>query len=160
MAISKVILNDQTLMDVTSDTVTAATLQSGETATASSGEKITGSLIPGGGGSSDYDYHAIDITLVSTTTMAAILGQYVDTSKLVAYRIYPTEADNTSLNTFCIGYGSSAFPAVTAANGVSYPQTYTQYYVNDQTYNVFRGRGNVNNKPAGKYKLEVYGKLL
>lgn len=42
MAISKVILNGETLMDVTSDTVEANKLLSGETATKNDGTKITG----------------------------------------------------------------------------------------------------------------------
>lgn len=44
MAYSKVILNGTTLMDVTADTVAAATLLSGETATKKDGTKITGTL--------------------------------------------------------------------------------------------------------------------
>lgn len=42
MAISKVILNDETLMDVTQDSVTASTLLSGETATGADGVRLTG----------------------------------------------------------------------------------------------------------------------
>ena len=42
MAISKIILNGQTQMDVTHDTVTASTLMSGETAHDASGTQITG----------------------------------------------------------------------------------------------------------------------
>lgn len=44
MAISKVILNNQTLMDVTSDTVTPETLKRGETATMKNGTRTTGTL--------------------------------------------------------------------------------------------------------------------
>lgn len=44
MAYSKVILNGTTLMDVTADTVAAATLLSGETATKKDGTKVTGTL--------------------------------------------------------------------------------------------------------------------
>lgn len=42
MAVSKVILNGDTLMDVTQDSVTAPTLLSGETATGADGERLTG----------------------------------------------------------------------------------------------------------------------
>lgn len=45
MAISKVIYNNQTLMDLTSDTVAAATLKQGETAHGADGEAVTGSLV-------------------------------------------------------------------------------------------------------------------
>ena len=44
MAISKVIFNNQTLMDVISDTVTPETLQQGRTATMANGTKTTGTL--------------------------------------------------------------------------------------------------------------------
>lgn len=44
MAVSKVIYNNRTLMDVTSDTVTEDSLVEGATATAADGTKITGSL--------------------------------------------------------------------------------------------------------------------
>ncbi len=44
MAYSKVILNGVTLMDVTQDTVDAANLLSGETATKNSGAKVTGGI--------------------------------------------------------------------------------------------------------------------
>lgn len=46
MAYSKVILNGTTLMDVTQDTVDAANLLSGETATKNSGAKVTGTYTP------------------------------------------------------------------------------------------------------------------
>lgn len=44
MAISKVTLNGDTLMDVTQDTVTANNLLSGETATGADGESVTGAV--------------------------------------------------------------------------------------------------------------------
>lgn len=44
MAYSKIILNGETLMDVTSDTVDAGNLLSGNTATKNSGAKITGNI--------------------------------------------------------------------------------------------------------------------
>ena len=46
MAYSKIILNGETLMDVTSDTVNSDNLLSGETATRNSGAKVTGNLVP------------------------------------------------------------------------------------------------------------------
>lgn len=49
MAVSKVILNDETLMDVTQDSVTASTLLEGETATGADGVRITGTATAGGG---------------------------------------------------------------------------------------------------------------
>ena len=47
MAVSKVILNGSTLIDVTVDTVTAATLASGIQATKNDGTKVLGSLQDG-----------------------------------------------------------------------------------------------------------------
>lgn len=44
MAVSKVILNGTTLMDVTDDTVSASSLVAGITATDASGQTITGTL--------------------------------------------------------------------------------------------------------------------
>lgn len=48
MAVSKVILNGNVLMDVTQDTVTAETLMQGETATGADGAKVTGTATGGG----------------------------------------------------------------------------------------------------------------
>ena len=44
MAYSKIILNGETLMDVTSDTVAAGSLLSGKTATKNDGTKVTGNI--------------------------------------------------------------------------------------------------------------------
>lgn len=46
MAISKVILNGNTLIDVTQDTVTADKLLQTYTATKNDGTKVTGTLVP------------------------------------------------------------------------------------------------------------------
>lgn len=51
MAANKVIVNNQTILDLTGDTVTAATLKKGVTAHDASGAQITGTLESGGGGS-------------------------------------------------------------------------------------------------------------
>lgn len=45
MAINKVIYGNQTLLDLTGDTVTAATMVSGTTAHGADGENITGTLV-------------------------------------------------------------------------------------------------------------------
>ena len=47
MAIAKVILNGETLMDVTSNTVTSENLLSGQTAIGNNGEPVTGELVGG-----------------------------------------------------------------------------------------------------------------
>ena len=51
MAANKVIVNNQTIIDLTADTVTAATLKKGVTAHDASGAQITGTMESGGGGS-------------------------------------------------------------------------------------------------------------
>ena len=51
MAANKVIVNNQTILDLTGDTVTAATLKKGVTAHDASGAQITGTMESGGGGS-------------------------------------------------------------------------------------------------------------
>lgn len=53
MAANKVIVNNQTILDLTADTVTAATLKKGVTAHDASGAQITGTLESGGGSTSE-----------------------------------------------------------------------------------------------------------
>ena len=48
MGVAKVILNNETLMDVTQKTVTASTLATGYTALGADGENVVGALQPGG----------------------------------------------------------------------------------------------------------------
>lgn len=45
MAVNKVVINNETVIDLTADTVTAADIVSGETAHAADGTAITGSLV-------------------------------------------------------------------------------------------------------------------
>ena len=47
MAINKVVYGTTVLVDLTSDTVTAAALQQGYTAHAKNGEQVVGTLVPG-----------------------------------------------------------------------------------------------------------------
>ncbi len=75
MAYSKIILNGETLMDVTSDTVDAGNLLSGETATKNSGAKVTGNIA---------SKSSSDLT-VSGATVTAPSGYYsASVSKSVA----------------------------------------------------------------------------
>jgi hypothetical protein len=59
MAISKIILNGVTQMDVTQDTVASSNLLSGYTATKNDGTKINGSIING----NNLEYGLTDGTL-------------------------------------------------------------------------------------------------
>lgn len=47
MAVNKVVVNDETILDLTGDTVTAADLRAGVTAHAANGEQITGTALGG-----------------------------------------------------------------------------------------------------------------
>ena len=66
MAYSKIILNGETLMDVTSDTVAAGSLLSGKTATKNDGTKVTGNIA---------NKTASDLT-ASGATVTAAAGYY------------------------------------------------------------------------------------
>ena len=105
-----------------------------------------------------WEKHEIDFTLASSTDYTTIMGMYV--KECANYIIYPTVSSNTALNTIVASdcYNTSKYLGITKTpTGVSvYPST-SQFYVNDQTYNVVRQRGNVNNKPAGDYRLIFYG---
>lgn len=76
MGVAKVILNNSTLMDVTTDTVTANTLALGSTATGADGNKITGTLVASSGGSStekNVKFIDYDGTVVYSYTTAEAL---------------------------------------------------------------------------------------
>ena len=118
------------------------------------------------GGGEAYELHSVQITLASSTSMVSILNTYI--KECSSWRIYPTDAENTALHTIAQGMafintgGASIIspaimPSVRTVTGVTVGSTVGQLYVNDQTYNAIRQRGNVNNKPAGAYQLDFYG---
>ena len=122
--------------------------------------------IQSGGGGEAYELHSVQITLASSTSMVSILNTYI--KECSSWRIYPTDAENTALHTIAQGMafintgGASIIspaimPSVRTVTGVTVGSTVGQLYVNDQTYNAIRQRGNVNNKPAGAYQLDFYG---
>ena len=105
-----------------------------------------------------WEKHEIDFTLASSTAYTTILGWYV--KECANHIIYPTDSSNTALNTIVAGdcYNTSKYLGTTKTpTGVSVSPSTSQFYVNDQTYNVVRQRGNINNKPAGDYRLIFYG---
>lgn len=75
MAVNKVVVNDETILDLTGDTVTAADLRAGVTAHAANGEQITGTALGGitaaqysltltmGGWYTDGSYRAQQVTV-------------------------------------------------------------------------------------------------
>ena len=86
MAYSKIVLNGETLMDVTIDTVDAEDLLSGETATKNDGTKITGSYTPPSTSSltvtpteSQQTFNATEVYGYKPVTVNGISSTYVGT---------------------------------------------------------------------------------
>lgn len=105
MAYSKIILNGETLMDVTSDTVDAENLLSGKTATKNSGAKVTGNIA---------SKSSSDLT-VSGATITAPSGYYsASASKSIASGTAgtPTATKGTVSN-----HSVSVTPSVTNTTG-------------------------------------------
>lgn len=95
MAISKVILNGEVQMDVTSDTVTAGSMLSGTTATKNDGTKATGTI---------SSKSSSDLT-ASGATVTAPAGYYsANASKSVATMTLPTTTSTSATS----GYTSKA----------------------------------------------------
>lgn len=90
MAFSKIILDNETLMDVTQDTVDASSLLSPKTATKNDGTGVTGSIAT---------KTSTDLT-VSGQTVTAPAGYYAsNASKAVSTMTLPTSASGTSSGT-------------------------------------------------------------
>lgn len=117
MAISKVILNGTTLMDVTDDTVTAETLLQNETATRRDGVQIVGTLSGGGGVEVDPIFSASAAATISSADIVAwnsksdFSGSYND---LTDKPSIPTVPSNISSFTNDIGYVTSSEAAAAA----------------------------------------------
>ena len=71
MAVSKVILNGTTLMDVTDDSVTAETLLENETATRRDGVQIVGTMSGGGGVEVDPVFSSSVAATISAADISA-----------------------------------------------------------------------------------------
>ena len=90
MAYSKIMLNEETLMDVTSDTVEAADLVSGKTATKNDGTKVTGTITT---------KSSSDLT-VSGATVTAPAGFYSSAaSKSVSTTTHPNPTASIASST-------------------------------------------------------------
>lgn len=90
MAISKLILNGEVQMDVTSDTVTAGSMLSGTTATKNDGTKATGTIVT---------KTSSDLT-VSGATVTAPAGYYANAaSKAVATTTHPNPTASIASST-------------------------------------------------------------
>lgn len=80
MGRSKINFGDETLIDLTEDTVTPESLLAGVTAHDAAGEKIEGTLVPGGTSSeppaeSDINFYDYDGTLLYAWTLAELAGK-------------------------------------------------------------------------------------
>ena len=100
MAYSKIILNGETLMDVTSDTVDASDLLSGETATKNDGTKVTGNI--------------------STVTHPNPTGSFTSTTGVFTAKHIQSTGYVTG------GTTSSTYPLVTQNAQTFYPSTADQ----------------------------------
>lgn len=79
MAINKVVLGDQTLIDLTSDTVTPDTLAVGATAHDKTGASIVGTMSSGGGGASTKYGVTVDTFLGDVDSTGKLLAPTVQT---------------------------------------------------------------------------------
>lgn len=95
MAISKLILNGVTQMDVTQDTVTAETLAQGETAHDASGVQITGTASGGGVGVSG------SFTLSSNVTSDYLITNTATIGFVPSIFILRRDHDTTTANHIC-----------------------------------------------------------
>lgn len=105
-----------------------------------------------------WEKHTVDFTLASSTGYNTIMDMYV--KECANHIIYPTDPNNTATNTIVISESynvSSKIGTITTGTGVTTSTSIGQFKVNDQTYNAIRTRGNINNKPAGDYRLIFYG---
>lgn len=122
MAINKVIFNNTTLVDITSDTVSSSSLLSNITATASDGNKISGSY-PGPSGSITLSSNGqgINISQYATVNVSAQMADFenpiIDRTLAPAY--YNSEVDHLYNNAFagCSGLLSVDFPNVSEIGG-------------------------------------------
>ncbi len=128
MAVSKVILNGETLIDVTVDTVTSSNLLSTYQATGADGEKITGAYVPPAFAPSaltvtptetQQTFNAANVDGYKPVTVAAVSSTYVGTG--VAQKHAADLTVNGSYVTAPIGYYSSAVSKPVAAGTFNTP---------------------------------------
>jgi hypothetical protein len=159
------LIQSETLDDIAN----AINAKTGGSSAMTPAEMVTaiGNIPTGGGGGEAYELHSVQITLASSTSMVSILNTYI--KECSSWRIYPTDAENTSLNTIAIGtafingggvLSPPIMPAATTATGVTVGSNIPSYYVNDQTYKSIRQRGSISGKAAGSYQLDFYGVAL
>ena len=177
MAYNKIEANGETLIDLTSDTVTADTLVSGRTAHLASGERVTGTFNPVTGvkGNAESTYRKGDVNLtpaniglgnvnntsdadkpISTATQAALDSQQEQIDKALeqtGYNLLPITATSQTINgvTFTVDKAAGTI----TANGTA--TTYTAFNINTldlQAGNYLSGCPSSGSHDA--YWLDVY----
>ena len=140
MAYSKIILNGETLMDVTSDTVDAGNLLSGKTATKNSGAKVTGNIAT---------KSSSDLT-VSGATITAPVGYYsAAASKAVATGTATTPAKTITTNPTITLSTTTGIVTATYAGSSSITPTVSAGYVTTGT------AGTISTTGTSTYQLTV-----
>lgn len=112
MAINKVVLGDQTLIDLTSDTVTPDTLAVGATAHDKTGASIVGTMSSGGGTGTNTKYGATIDTFLGDVNASGVLQTPTGQTDLVFDGV-------TDLANFALQY---KFYKNAAIRSVSFPQ--------------------------------------
>ena len=115
MAFSKIRFNNTTLIDLTSDTVTAEHLEKNYTAHNSAGNSVLGTLVTGGGGIS------VDDIATNTQPSGAItLSSSIDTIKDNAFRSKPITSITASGVTN-VGQNALNGTQITDINDINFP---------------------------------------
>lgn len=117
MAANKVIVNNQTILDLTADTVTAATLKKGVTAHDASGAQITGTMESGGGSTSetwvlkaelaipdDHVSYPVDATMYSNNYQRDVNVVQIDmASEHLTFFVLNDDNNRDSVNGYAYG---------------------------------------------------------
>lgn len=140
MAYSKIILNGETLMDVTSDTVAAGSLLSGKTATKNDGTKVTGNI---------STKTSSDLT-VSGATVTAPAGYYsVSASKSITNGTATTPATTITTNPTITLSTTTGIVTATYAGSSSITPTIGAGYISTGT------AGTISTTGTSTYQLTV-----
>ena len=163
MAVNKVILGEDTLIDLTADTVSADKLSKGVTAHDMAGEPIVGTMEAGGGASAD---EATIITnaegkletviggkyvdaLVDGPTIATVYGTGQDVSKYITYNVMKqliAKGDRLRANINHASYGEQKGCTVTIDTSEESQGIYklTCNYVTNSNTETYTGNTNIN----------------
>lgn len=173
MAYNKIEANGETLIDLTSDTVTADTLLSGRTAHLASGERVTGTFEPVTGvkGNAESTYRKGDVNLtpanlglgnvnntsdlnkpISTATQAALDAQQAQIDKALeqtGYNLVKITATTQTVNgiTFTVDEKAGTITANGTHTGTAAPYVYEYIDLAAGRY-VYTNSGNVEKRDS------------